>query len=157
MPDKISRRLIENNIKLPEVSAPAGSYLSYTQGDSLIFISGQIAFWNGELLLKGKLGRDLTIDEGQDSSRYCGLNLLAHLQNACNGNLDKVEKVIKLNGFVNCTDDFTDQPKVIDGVSQLMIQVFGDRGKHARAAVGCASLPLGASVEVEAIFQIGVK
>ena len=157
MPDKISRRLIENNIKLPEVSAPAGSYLPYTQGDSFIFISGQIAFWNGELLHKGKLGRDLTIDEGQDSSRYCGLNLLAHLQNACSGNLDKVEKVIKLNGFVNCTDDFTDQPKVIDGVSQLMIEVFGDRGKHARAAVGCASLPLGASVEVEGIFQIGVK
>ena len=157
MPDKISRRLIENNIKLPEVSAPAGSYLSYTQGDSLIFISGQIAFWNGELLHKGKLGRDLTIDEGQNSSRYCGLNLLAHLQNACNGNLDNVEKVIKLNGFVNCTDDFTDQPKVIDGVSQLMIEVFGDKGKHARAAVGCASLPLGASVEVEGIFQIDVK
>ena len=103
------------------------------------------------------MGRDLTTEQGQLSSRYCGLNLLAHLQYACNGNLDKVEKVIKLNGFVNCTEDFTDQPKVIDGVSQLMIEVFGDKGKHARAAVGCASLPLGASVEVEGIFQIAVK
>ena len=144
------------NINLPKAPNPVGVYVASKIVGNLIFISGQLSVDTEGKLIKGKLGNELNLEQGYESAKFCALNLIAQLKKIC-GSLDKIKSCVKITGYVNSTDDFTDQPKVIDGVSQLMIEVFGDKGKHARAAVGCASLPLGASVEVEGIFQIGVK
>jgi len=117
-------------------------------------ISGQIPFWNGELVGLGKLGSNLTVEEGAKIARVCALNLLAQLQVASGGDLDRVSRVVKLGGFVNCIDTFTDQPEVINGASDLMVEVFGDIGRHARFAVGVGSLPRGVAVEVDGVFEL---
>ncbi len=153
MPSAIDARLAELGIDLPEAPAPAANYVPFTKAGDLIFISGQISRdANGFIL--GKLGADLGPDEGYRAARACALALIAQLRAACEGDLDRVVEVIKLTGFVNAAPDFTDHPKVINGASDLFAEVFGDRGRHARAAVGCASLPLGVAVEVEGIFQV---
>lgn len=122
---------------------------------NLVVISGQITMDSGELKYVGKLGDDISVEEGYEAARLCAVNLLAQLQVACNGDLDRVKRVVRLGGFVNCTDDFTDHPKVINGASDLMAEVFGDEiGPHARAAVGASSLPLGVAAEVEGMFEI---
>ena len=122
-------------------------------GDNNAYLSGQITVWNGEFQFKGQLGKELQIEDGQKAARLCGLNIIAQLQAAL-GDLDRVRRCVKLNVFVNSTPSFTDQPKVANGVSDLMAEVFGDAGKHARSAVGVAQLPLGVSVEVDAVFEI---
>jgi len=122
---------------------------------NLVFISGQICQWNGELRFIGKLGAGISIAEAQAAARLCALNILAHLRVACGGDLDRVRRIVRLGGFVNCTPEFTDMPQVVNGASDLMVAVFGDLGRHARAAVGVSSLPGGVAVEVEATFEIG--
>ena len=154
MSGKIEAKLAELGIELPQASAPVANYVPYTVSGNLVVVSGQVTLWGGKAEYVGKLGRDLGIAEGQRAARLCALNILAHLKNACGGDLDRVSRVLRLGGFVNCTPDFTDMPQVVNGASDLMVQVFGDAGKHARAAVGVASLPLGVAVEVEAMFEI---
>jgi enamine deaminase RidA (YjgF/YER057c/UK114 family) len=144
--------LADKGITLPAAPAPAANYVPFVQTGNLVFISGQIS-QNENGLITGKLGQALSVDEGAEAARRCGLSLIAQLKAAV-GDLDRVVRVVKLTGFVNSTPDFTDQPKVINGCSDLMVDVFGDKGRHARAAVSAPSLPLGVAVEIEAIFEV---
>ena len=153
MPDQIETRLAELGIELPDAPAPAANYVPFARSGDLIFVSGQIGA-PGSGLRKGKLGRDLEVPAGQDAARDCAISLIAQVKAACGGDLDRVRRVVKLTGFVNATPDFTDHPFVINGASDLMVEVFGEAGRHSRAAVGCASLPLGVAVEVEGVFEI---
>ncbi|MDC1091754.1 RidA family protein [Candidatus Pelagibacter sp.] len=142
------------NIILPEAKAPVGSYVATKIIGNLLYVSGQISIdANGELI-KGKVGKDLTTEEAYKAAQRCGLSILAQVKNACNGELSKVKSCIKLTGFVNSTEDFIEQPKVINGASDLIASIFGDAGIHTRAAVSTNSLPLGVSVEVDAIFEL---
>ena len=140
---------------MPEPAAPAANYIPFVVTGNLIFVSGQITVWNGELRHIGRLGENIDIDEGYQAARLCGLNLIAQAKAAAQGDLDKIKRVVKLGGFVNSTPDFTDQPKVINGTSDLMAEVFGEGGKHARFAVGAPTLPLGVAVEVDGVFELG--
>lgn len=148
----IEERLKSAGITLPEAPAPVANYVPYVQAGGLLFVSGQVAA-GPDGIIKGKLGAGMDAEAGAAAARACGLSLLAQAQKAL-GSLDRVAQVVKLVGFVNSTQDFTDQPKVINGASDLMVEVFGDAGRHARAAVSAPSLPLGAAVEVDAIFAI---
>jgi enamine deaminase RidA (YjgF/YER057c/UK114 family) len=142
------------NIILPEAKAPVGSYVATKIIGNLLYVSGQISIdANGELI-KGKVGKDLTTEEAYKAAERCGLSIVAQVKNACNGELSKVKSCIKLTGFVNSTEDFIEQPKVINGASDLIVSIFGDAGMHTRAAVSTNSLPLGVSVEVDAIFEL---
>lgn len=151
---KIDARLQELGLALPAAAAPAANYVPYVQTGNLVFVSGQITLQDGALQFVGRVGDDFTTEEAYDAAKLCGLNLIAQVKAACGGDLDRVKRVVRLGGFVNCTADFTDQPKVINGASDLMAEVFGDVGKHARAAVGVNTLPLGVAVEVEGVFEI---
>ena len=153
MSGKFDARLAELGIELPNPSAPAANYVPFVQVGDLVYISGQISM-DANGLVKGKLGDGYSLDDAYAAARLCGINLISQVHAACNGDLDRLVRVIKLNGFVNATQNFTDHPKVINGASDLMVEVFGDQGRHARAAVGSSSLPLGVAVEVEGIFQI---
>ena len=155
MSGKIEKRLGELGIELPDAPAPAANYVPYVVIGDMVYISGQISKDSSGLIC-GKLGDDTSIEDGAAAARVCGLNLIAQLREACSGDLDRVVKVVKLGGFVNATADFEGHPSVVNGASDLMGEVFGDLGAHARAAVGCVSLPLGVAVEVEGIFQISV-
>ena len=153
MTGRIESRLAELGISLPQATAPVANYVPAVRTGSQVFVSGQVS--NGpDGFIKGKLGADMSIEEGASAARACGLSLIAQLKAACEGDLDRLVRVVKLVGFVNSTADFTDQPKVINGASDLMVQVFGDAGRHARSAVSAASLPLGVAVEIEAIFEV---
>ena len=154
MAGQVEARLAELGIELPAPSTPAANYVPYTVSGNTVFLAGQVCVWNGELVSTGRLGDDVELDDGYQAARVCGLNLIAQLREACGGDLDRVTRVVKLGGFVNCTADFKDHPKVVNGASDLMVEVFGDAGKHARFAVGAPSLPLGVSVEVDGIFEI---
>jgi enamine deaminase RidA (YjgF/YER057c/UK114 family) len=155
MTGQIDNRLKELGIELPEAAAPAANYVPYVISGNLVFVAGQVTFWNGELKYQGKVGQDFTVEQGAEAARLCGLNIIAQVKAACGGDLDKVERVVRLGGFVNAGPDFHDHPKVINGASDLMVEVFGDKGRHARAAVGASALPLNVATEVDAIFQIG--
>lgn len=144
--------LTDKGITLPDAPAPAANYVPFARSGNLIFVSGQISA-NESGLIIGKLGENMEVEAGAEAARRCGLALIAQLRVAT-GSLDKVKRVVKLTGFVNSTPDFTDQPKVINGCSDLMVEVFGDAGRHARAAVSAPSLPLGVAVEIEAIFEV---
>ena len=148
----IQSRLDELGIKLPEAAAPVASYVPVAVHGDLAYVSGQLPFIDGELVT-GRLGEGVSLEDGMAAARACGLMILAQLQGA-RIPLDRVERVIKLGAFVNCTADFTDQPKVANGASELMFDVFGEAGRHSRAAVGVPSLPLGAAVEVDAIIAL---
>ena len=154
MAGQIEARLTELGIELPQAAAPAANYVPYVVSGNLVFVSGQVTVWNGEFRYQGKVGQDLGVEEGQAAARLCALNVIAQVKAACGGDLDRVVRIVRLGGFVNSTPDFTDQPKVINGASDLMAEVFGDKGKHARAAVSAAALPLGVAVEVEAVVEI---
>jgi enamine deaminase RidA (YjgF/YER057c/UK114 family) len=147
-------KIKELKIKLPDAKAPVGSYVATKVSGKLLYISGQISMnTNGELI-KGKVGKDLTTEEGYKAAERCGLSIVAQVKKACDNDLSKVKSCIKLTGFVNSTEDFIDQPKVINGASDLIASIFGDAGMHTRAAVSTNSLPLGVSVEVDAIFEL---
>ncbi len=155
MAGTIDARLTELGIDLPVAAAPAANYVPFTKSGNLVFISGQITMWNGELQYVGRLGENFDVDAGYQAARICGLNLLTQLKSACDGDLDRVQNVVKLGGFVSSTSDFFDQPKVINGTSDLMVEVFGQAiGSHARFAVGAPALPLGIAVEVDGVFEI---
>ncbi|WP_424932237.1 RidA family protein [Amaricoccus macauensis] len=153
MSNKIEERLAALGIELPDAPAPAANYMPFVISGDLVFISGQISR-DANGLITGKLGADTDTAAGAAAARTCALGLIAQLRAACGGDLDRVTRVVKLNGFVNCTPEFTEQPQVINGASDLMVEVFGDAGRHARAAVGSNALPLGVAVEVEGVFQI---
>ena len=147
-------KIKELKIELPEAKAPVGSYVASKVCGNMLFISGQISISaNGELI-KGKLGQELKTDEGYEAAKRCGLSIVSQVKKACNGDLSKIKSCIKLTGFVNSTKDFIEQPKVINGASDLIASIFGDAGMHTRAAVSANSLPLGVSVEVDAIFEL---
>jgi len=155
MSGKIDARLAELGIELPTPAAPAANYVPYTISNNTVYISGQVTMWDGALKYVGCVGEDLTADDGYQAARICGLNLLAQLRAACDGDLDRVTRVLKLGGFVNCPANYGDMPKVINGASDLMADVFGSEiGAHARFAVGASSLPFGIATEVDGIFEI---
>jgi enamine deaminase RidA (YjgF/YER057c/UK114 family) len=154
MAGRIDGKLRELGIELPQATAPVANYVPFTRSGSLVIVSGQVSVRNGKAEFVGKLGRDISLAEGREAARLCALNILAHLKTACEGDLDRVQRVLRLGGFVNCIPEFTDMPLVVNGASDLMVELFGDAGRHARAAVGVASLPLGVAVEVEAMFEI---
>jgi enamine deaminase RidA (YjgF/YER057c/UK114 family) len=141
-------------LTLPVAGAPVANYVGFTISGKTVYISGQLPYLDGKVSCIGKLGAGVTVDEGYAAARQCGLNILAHLQTACGGDLDRVARVLRLGGFVNSAPEFTDAPKCINGASDLMVAVFGDAGRHARAAVGVASLPAGAAVEVDAVIEL---
>lgn len=153
MAGKIDARLAELGITLPQATAPVANYVPYVVSGKLVHISGQITLENGELKFIGKLGKEYDVETGQQAARLCALNLIAQLKSAI-GDLDNVTRVVKLNAFVNSAPEFTDQPKVVNGASDIMVEVFGEVGKHARSAVGVASLPLGVAVEIDGIFEV---
>ena len=149
----------ENKIKelgiiLPKAAAPVGSYVATKIVGKLLFISGQISINDKGELIKGKIGKDLSTEDGYYAAKRCGLSIISQVKNACNNDLSKIKSCIKLTGFVNSTDGFTEQPKVINGASDIVASIFGDAGMHTRAAVSANSLPLGVSVEVDAIFEL---
>ncbi|GJL92879.1 RidA family protein [Hyphococcus sp.] len=150
---RIDDRLEELGLTLPDPVAPVANYVPYVISGNLVFISGQVSI-GADGLIKGTLGAGMDIAEGVAAAKACGVNLIAQLRSACGGDLDRVKHVVKLGGFVNSTPEFTDQPKVINGASDLMVEVFGEVGRHARAAVSAPSLPLGAAVEVDGVFEI---
>lgn len=153
MSSAIDARLEELGLTLPEAPAPAANYVPFARSGQLVFISGQVSRDEAGFIL-GKLGQDIGPERGYEAARACALALIAQLKVACGGDLDRLVRVVKLTGFVNATPDFIDHPKVVNGASDLFAEVFGERGRHARAAVGSVSLPLGVAVEVEGIFEI---
>ena len=155
MAGRIEARLAELGIELPQAAAPAANYVPFAIGGALVFVAGQLPMADGKLAWRGQLGRDLAAEDGYQAARLCGLNVIAQLKAACEGDLDRVRRILRLGGFVNASGDFHDHPQAINGASDLMVDVFGQWGRHARAAVGCSSLPFGAATEVEAIAEIG--
>ena len=147
-------KIKELQIELPEAKAPVGSYVATKMVGKLLYISGQISMNSKGELIKGKVGKDLTTDEAYKAAERCGLSIVAQVKKACDGDLSKIKSCVKLTGFVNSTEDFTEQPKVINGASDLIASIFGEAGMHTRAAVSANSLPLGVSVEVDAIFEL---
>lgn len=154
MSGKIESRLKELGLTLPAATTPAANYVPTVRTGNLVFVAGQVTLDNGKLEYVGKLGREFGVEDGQKAARLCALNIIAHLKNACDGDLDRVRRCVRVGGFVNAVPEFGDHPKVINGASDLFVQVFGEAGKHARAAVGVGSLPFGVAVEVEAVFEV---
>ena len=148
------KKIVELKIELPEAKAPAGNYIATKITGKLLYISGQISIDERGELIKGKVGKDLKTEDGYEAAKRCGLSIISQVKKACDNNLSKIKSCVKLTGFVNSTEDFIEQPKVINGASDLIASVFGDAGMHTRAAVSANSLPLGVSVEVDAIFEL---
>jgi enamine deaminase RidA (YjgF/YER057c/UK114 family) len=154
MANKVDARLSELGITIPDAPAPAANYLPFTTTGNLVFVSGQVPFVDGKLTRTGRVGEDASLEDGYEQARICAINLIAQVKVACSGDLDRVRRVVKLGGFVASAPDFTGQPGVVNGASDLMAEVFGEAGKHARFAVGANVLPLGCLVEVDGIFEI---
>ena len=155
MTSAIERRLAARGLELPDAPAPAANYVPYTISGKLLLVAGQLPFVKGQVAVSGRLGDGVSLEQGQEAARICALNLLAQARAACAGDLDRLARCLKLGGFVSCTSDFADHPAVINGASDLMVEAMGEAGRHARFAVGCASLPRAAAVEVEGIFELG--
>lgn len=153
MAGKIEEKLAELGVSLPDAPAPAANYVPYVISGDMVYVSGQISM-DETGLIQGKLGADFSVEQGAAAAKVCAINLLAQLKAACDGDLDRLVRVVKLGGFVNSTDSFTDQPKVINGCSDFMVDALGDIGRHARSAVSSPSLPLGVAVEIDGVFQI---
>jgi enamine deaminase RidA (YjgF/YER057c/UK114 family) len=154
MNNDINKKLDELNIELDEASIPAGSYVPYVITGNMVFISGQLPFINGEITTTGKVGDNVSVEAGIKMAEACAKAILSQLKAACNGDLNKVKKVVKLGGFVASAPNFTDHPKIINGASDMFVNIFGDKGKHARFAIGAAALPRDVPVEIEGIFEI---
>ncbi len=154
MAGKVESQLKTLGITLPEALSPVANYVPFVKTGNLVFVSGQLPMKDGTLQSKGLLGADVSVADAAAAARLCAINLIAQAKVACGGDLDRIKRVVKLTGFVASGPNFTDHPKVVNGASDTMVEVFGDAGRHARAAVGSSSLPLGAAVEVEAIFEI---
>jgi enamine deaminase RidA (YjgF/YER057c/UK114 family) len=154
MAGRIDARLAELGIELPVAQPPLAAYVPYVVSGNLVVISGQLPMAAGKLVYAGKLGEAVSVEDGQAAARLCLLNVLAHLRSACGGDLDRVARIVRLGGFVACAPGFTQHPAVINGASERAVEIFGESGRHARAAVGVASLPLDAAVELEALVEI---
>ena len=150
----IESKLKELKINLPKAPDPVGAYVAFKKIDKLLFISGQLPIDIDGKMIKGKIGKDLTLEEGQKASKLCVINIIAQAKKATDGDLNKIKNCIKITGFVNSTDNFTDQPKIINPASETLSLVFGNNGKHSRVAISTNSLPLGAAVEIDAIFEV---
>lgn len=153
MPGPIETRLAELGVHLPDAPAPAANYVPYVQVGEILYVSGQISTEDGAFI-RGKLGETMGVAEGAAAAKTCAIALLAQVRAACGGDIERLERVVKLTGFVNSTPDFTDQPKVVNGASDFLVEALGDAGRHARSAVSAAALPLGVAVEIEGIFRI---
>ena len=151
---KIDNRLAELGITVPTPAKPVANYVGWVRTGNLVFTAGQVTLADGKFHYIGKVGAEISVDDAQKAARLCAINIIAQLREACGGDLDRVKRIVKLVGFVNGTPEFSEHPKVINGASDLMVEVFGDAGKHARSAVGAGSLPLNISVEIEAIAEI---
>jgi enamine deaminase RidA (YjgF/YER057c/UK114 family) len=154
MTGRIDARLKELSITLPKAVAPVANYVPYVVSGNLVFVSGQVTLGPNGLEFVGQVGKEFTVEQGQAAARLCALNIIAQVREACGGDLDRIKRCVKLTGFVNAVQGFAQHPEVINGASDTIVQVFGDNGKHARAAVGAGSLPRNVAVEVEAIFEI---
>ena len=150
----IYENLRKLNIKIPKAPDPVGAYVAYKKTSNLLFISGQISIDANGNIIKGKLGKELSIDQGQAAAKLCAINIIAQVNKACDEKLETIRNCIKLTGYVNSTNEFNDQPKVINGASEIISAVFGEKGKHTRAAISANSLPLDAAVEIDAIFEL---
>ncbi len=151
---KIDDRLAQLGIALPTPAAPVANYVGFVRTGNLVYTAGQVTLADGKLHYTGKVGGEISLEDAQKAARLCAINVLAQLKLACDGNLDRIKRIVKLVVFVNAVPNFTDHPKVVNGASDVMVDVFGDRGKHARSAVGSGSLPLNVAVEVEAIAEV---
>jgi len=151
---QINRRLAEIGVTLPTPAKPVANYVPWVHTGNLVFISGQGPIADGKILYQGRLPDTVSPEDGIKSARLCAINVVAQLREACGGDLDRVKRIVKLVGFVNAAPDFADHPKIVNGASDLMVEIFGDKGRHARSAVGSPSLPFNISVEVEAIVEI---
>ena len=156
MASAVDQRLEALGIELPRPSAPGANYVPTAQTGNVLLITGQLSQWNGERRFIGKLGREFGVEEGQQAARLCALNLIAHVREALGGDLDRVVRCLRVAGYVNCTPEFTGQSQVINGASDVFVQVFGEAGRHTRMAVGVAALPYGVAVEVEASFEVSL-
>ena len=154
MGTRVEDRLKELGIDLPTPSKPGANYVPFVRTGNLIYLTGQLSQWNGERRFVGKLGREFGVEEGQQAARLCALNLIAHLRTALDGDLDRVARCVRIAGFVNSTPDFLSQSQVVNGASDLFVQVFGEAGRHTRMAVGVAALPYDVAVEVEGLFEV---
>lgn len=150
----IEKRLADLGIMLPEPARPVANYVPWTRTGGLLFVAGQIPLAGGKPIAQGKLGGSVSLPQGQAAARQCAINIIAQVRDACGGDLGKVKQVLKLNGFVNCTAEFSEIPQVMNGASDLMVAVFGDAGKHARTSVGAPALPLDVPVEIDAIVEV---
>ena len=150
----IENKLKELNIELPEPKSPVGAYVATKITGKLLFISGQISIDKDNNLIKGKIGKELNLDQGYSAAERCGLSLMAHVKKACGGDLEKIKSCIKITGYVNSSDSFVEQPKIINGASDIIVKILDKKGEHTRAAVGVNSLPLGVAVEVDGIFEL---
>jgi enamine deaminase RidA (YjgF/YER057c/UK114 family) len=154
MTGRIEARLKDLKIELPQPGTPLANYVPFVRSGDLLFVAGQVCQWNGERRFIGKLGREISFEQGQEAARLCALNILAVARSALSGDLDRVVRCVRLGGFVNSIDDFTQQPQIVNGASDLIVQVFGDAGRHARTAVGVNVLPGNVAVEVDAVFEV---
>ena len=152
--NRYDEKIVALGLQIPESILPVGNFVPYVVANNLVYVSGQIPLQGGRPAFVGKLGRDFTVEEGQKAARICALQVLGIIKDACGGDLSKVVRCVRLGGFINSLPEFTNQPQVMNGASDLMVSVFGDSGRHARAAVGVNSLPAGVAVEVDAIFEI---
>ena len=150
----VEERLRALSIELPQASKPGANYVPWARSGQIVFLTGQLSQWNGERRFIGKLGREFGVEEGKAAARLCALNLIAHARDAAGGDLDRVARIVRIAGFVNSTPDFIQQSQVVNGASDLFVDVFGDAGRHARMAVGVAALPYDVAVEVEAVLEV---
>ena len=150
----IENRIAQLGIELPTPAPPAGAYVPFVMVGGLLMVAGQLPMWDGTLKYDGRVGGEITLEDGIAAARLCGLNLIAQARAACDGDLDRVRQVLRLAGFIQAAPGFTDHPKVLNGASELMVEIFGQAGRHVRVAVGAASLPLAAAVEIEGMFDI---
>ena len=151
---QIDERLETLGVEIPTPAVPVANYVAWVRTGNLVFTAGQVTVKDGEFLYQGKVGGEVSVDDAKEAAKLCAINIIAQLKQACDGDLDRVKRIVKLVGFVNGVPEFTDHPTVINGASDFMVEVFGDKGKHARSAVGAGSLPLNVAVEVEAVAEI---
>ena len=154
MPGAIETRLKDLGITVPPAPAAVASYVPYVRAGNLVFVAGQVPISGGEIVHRGTVGADMSVEDGAAAARLCALNIIAQVSAACDGDLDRVIRCVRLGGYVNATPEFVDHPKVVNGASDLIVEVFGEVGRHARIAVGATSLPLGVAVEIDAVFEV---
>jgi len=154
MTGQVEARLTALGVSIPTPAVPVANYVGFVKAGNMVFVSGQVTLKDGKIEYVGKVGKDFTVEQGQEAAKLCAINIVAQLKAATGGDLDKVKRIVKLGGFVNSTPDFTQQPEVINGASDFMVAVFGDKGRHSRAAVSAGALPRGVAVEIDCVAEV---